>query len=472
MAIDLSELRSLLGAHAVLGPDDGIERYQTPARGQAGVAAFVVRPATIDEVRAVVRWAFAHRVRLVAQGANTGLVGGSVPDATGTVGVLNLDRLVDGLVVDPVDRTAIVPAGMRLSALEAALAPHGLTFPIDLSADPSIGGMVATNTGGSRMLAYGDVRARVLGLEVVLPDADATVLDLLRPLRKDNAGLALQHLFIGADGALGVVTRAALELAPRPRARATAWVAPSTDAAVVDLLLHFEGRGRGLLTAFELVSGTALGMVLAAEPDRIDPFAGTSRPDIALLVEFSGDDDVEAALLDALHGAPTGSMDDARIVPPAQSWGLRHGISPALAAHGHVVGLDVSTPRSRLPAFRREARALVEAVWPDARVADFGHAGDGGLHFNLVFPFDRPLTDAEHRRIRAEVYRLVARHEGSFSAEHGIGPMNAQWWEEHVPPAVRRVTADIAALLDPAALLGHPDLPYRSTGTPDDTASS
>jgi FAD/FMN-containing dehydrogenase len=459
----IAELRQRLGASTVLVPDDGLERYERAARGASGVAAFVARPSTVDDVRAVVRWAFAEGIRLIAQGANTGLVGGSVPDATGRVGVLSLERLVGGLVVDPIDRTAIVPAGMTLSALEAAVAPHGLTLAIDIGADPSIGGMAATNAGGSRMVAYGDVRRRVLGVEVVLADADATVVDLLGPLRKDNTGLALHQLFVGSDGSLGVITRVAVELAVRPEATATAWVVPGSDLGVLELLAHAEHDGRAVLSAFELCSREAIDIALAVDADQADPFAGGDRPEVALLVELSGAGDVEGALVEMLASAPDGAIADARVVPPARSWGLRHAISPAMAVAGWVVGMDVSTPRSQLLAFRREARALVSERWPDATIADFGHAGDGGLHFNLVFPRERPPDAHEVEAIRGAVYRLAREHRGSFSAEHGIGPTNAEWWPDHVGAGARRLTAAIVELFDPAAILGHPALPYRSS---------
>jgi FAD/FMN-containing dehydrogenase len=462
----VAELRGMLGAPAVLTGEDDVARYQEPARGAAGAAAFVARPHTVDDVRAVLRWAWRHGVRLVPQGANTGLVGASVPDAGGGTGVLSLEKVTGGLVVDPADRTAVVPAGLRLSALEEHLAPLGLTFPIDLPADPSIGGMVATNTGGARMVAYGGVRRYVLGVELVLADEHATVVDLLHPLRKDNTGLALHQLVVGSGGALGVVTRVALEVVPRPAARATWWLAPRHDAAVPALLAHLERHRPGLLTAFELCSKAALDAVLGGGFDVADPFAGGTRPDTALLVEFSGAEDVDGHLLDALDAALDDAVADARRVPPAQAWAVRHAVPEALRRQGHLVAFDVATPRSALMAFRAEARAVVAAGWPAATVADFGHAGDGGLHFNLVFPAHHPLGDDESARLRTAVYEVVRRHGGSFSAEHGVGPANARWWTEFTPEPVRHLTARLVDLFDPRALLGHPALPYRSEGPP------
>jgi FAD/FMN-containing dehydrogenase len=401
-------------------------------------------------------------VRLVPQGANSGLVGASVPDGTGTVGVLSTERLTSGLAIDAAGHTAVVPAGVRLSALEDALAPHGLTFPIDLGADPTIGGMAATNTGGSRVLAYGDVRRHVLGVEVVLPDANATVLDLLTTLRKDNSRMALHQLFVGSGGSLGVITKVALDVVVRPTEQVTWWVVPSSDAVVLALLDHFERQaGSARLTAFELLSGAALAAGLSRLDATANPFAGGPLPATALLVELSGGDGTGDAFVAALEAAPDGSIADARSVPAARSWAVRHAVTEGLRARGEVVGFDVSAPRSAVLALRDDARQLVAERFPSAELCEFGHLGDGSLHLNVVLDAAGSVDVA---RLRAAMYALVAQHGGSFSAEHGVGPFNAAQWRATTPPAVQDLTDQLVRLFDPRGLLGHPALPYRHEG--------
>ncbi|HZQ26913.1 MAG TPA: FAD-binding oxidoreductase [Acidimicrobiales bacterium] len=463
----VDDLRAALGDAAVLTGADDLDRYERPARGAAGRAAFVVRPASTDEVRSVLRWAWEHNVRLVPQGANSGLVGASVPDSSGTVGVLSTERLTSGLVVDPAGRTAVVPAGVRLSALEDALAPHGLTFPIDLGADPTIGGMAATNTGGSRVLAYGDVRRRVLGVEVVLADADATVLDLLTTLRKDNSRMALHQLFVGSGGSLGIITKVAVDVVVRPTHQVTWWVVPASDAAVLDLLDHFEraADGGARLTAFELLSGPALAAGLSRLDAGANPFAGGAVPDTVLLVELSGGEGTDDAFVVALERAPSGSVADARAVPAARSWAVRHAVTEGLRARGEVVGFDVSAPRSTVLVLRDEARRMVTEQFPGVELCEFGHMGDGSLHLNVVLPGGGGGGAIDVAALRAAMYALVARHGGSFSAEHGIGPSNAAQWRAATPPAVQDLTERLVRLFDPRGLLGHPALPYRHEGT-------
>jgi FAD/FMN-containing dehydrogenase len=238
-------LAAILGPGGlILGPADRAA-YETPARYAGGVAAAVARPASTEQVSQVVAYCVGHGLAFVPQGANTGLAEGSTPDPSGTQLVLSLDRLAAPLEIDAADRTATVGAGVRLSALNAALAPHGLFLPIDLGADPSLGGMAATNTGGARFLRYGDMRRHVLGLEVVVADAAGTVLTLSHGLRKDNAALALRQLFVGGCGALGIITKVTVEVHHRPRQTAAALLVPRDAEAVLPLLLAFEAEAGG-----------------------------------------------------------------------------------------------------------------------------------------------------------------------------------------------------------------------------------
>jgi FAD/FMN-containing dehydrogenase len=213
----LDALRAIVGADGVLVEANDLVTYERGWRYGAGKAAAAVKPRTPREVADVLAACIARGVRVQPMGANTGLVGASSPDSSGAMVVLSLERLARTIEVDALDGVALVDAGVTLSALNEALGAHGLVFPIDLGADPQIGGMIATNTGGSRLVRYGDVRAHLLGLEVAL--ADGTLVSRLTRLRKDNTGLDMKQLFVGTSGLFGVITRAVVRVVPRPRQR-------------------------------------------------------------------------------------------------------------------------------------------------------------------------------------------------------------------------------------------------------------
>ena len=330
MTDDLHSLAAELPEGAVLGPDDDLSSYEQPWRGDRGAAAFVARPGTVEQLRTVVRWAVRHRVPFVTQGANTGLVGASVPGASGAVGVLSTARLLAPLDVHVADRAVTAGAGVLMSAVEQAVAPHGLELPVDLSADASLGGLVATNAGGCRVLRHGDVRQRLLGVQVVLADDDATVLGDLRPLRKKNDTLRLTDLVVGSAGLLGVVTAATLELAYRPAGRATAFVLPAGPllGGVCRPGASARGRGSG---ALELVSGEALRLpsphvdaVATRFPARRRTWCCWSRSRATTPRTPRTRWSRRSAELGVL-------VEDAAVLPPERAWGLRHGVSEALA---------------------------------------------------------------------------------------------------------------------------------------------
>ena len=462
----LDALVASLGDAAILRPDDGLTAYEQPARGpEGGHAAAVVRPSCTDEVRTVVAWAREHRIRLLPQGANTGLVGASTPPA-GTPAMspswcLSTERMLDGLQVDATDRSAVVPAGLRLSGLNEAVAGDGLWFPIDLAADPSLGGMAATNTGGARMVRYGDVRRRVLGLEVVVADDEVTVIDDLSILRKDNTGLNLGGLFVGSSGTLGVITRVAVELDRRPPARADMVWVPDGDAAAVRLLTALEELVGDRLSAYEVMSAESVEAALEAFDSLSNPFPAR-LPALMALVELSGPEGVDDELVEVADRlSRSGDLLDGVVMGAGRAWELRHRITEGLARRGVVVGFDISVPRSALAAFRDDARRAVSARFPRAVVADFGHWGDGGMHCNVVFPRDDGPTDAERAALAGVVFGLaVDTHGGSFSAEHGIGPHNAHWWRQVTPAGNRTASRALKNLFDPLGILGHPGLPY------------
>jgi FAD/FMN-containing dehydrogenase len=461
----VEELRSLLGEAAVLTGAEDLSRYTRPYRGVPGPTPAVVRPADVDQVRAVVGWARRHRVRLLPQGANSGLAGASTPPPAGAHPapvVVSLERLDREPMVDPVDRTAEVAAGTRLSRLNTAALPHGLVLPIDLGADPSLGGMVATNTGGARMLRHGDMRRHVLGVRAVTADADCTVVDERTTLRKHNVGPSLTQWFIGTSGAFGIVTDVVVDLGRLPAARACAWMIPRDAVAALETILLLERSYGRWLEAFEVLSAEALEAAVREVGDR-GPFGSRPSPWLSALVEFSGGEESEEVLVGALDDLTSRSLiSDAVVVPPVRAWAYRHAVTDGLQRSGTVLGFDVSVPRSHLPPFRDRVREAVASVAPQAIVADFGHWGDGGIHCNVVLPagvtVEAPIRVALDEAV---IGTACAEFGGSFSAEHGVGPRNAGWWTSTTGIGTRSLVAGLKQVFDPLGVLGHPGLPYR-----------
>lgn len=458
----LASLRALLGEGAVVVEPHELERYEKGWRYGLGKALAAVRPSGTEEVSRLLRHASDIGLRVVAQGGNTGLVGASTPDGSGEMLVLSLERLTRTVEVDPVDRTVTADGGVLLSRLDAALAEHGFLFPIDLGADPSIGGMVATNTGGTRLLRYGDVRQNLLGLEAVL--ADGTVLDLTRPLRKNNTGFDARQLFVGTSGVFGVVTKVVMRVVPRPVQRATALVGLSSGASVLGLLGHLESRLGEVLTGFEAIGAAALAPVFRHQPRLRDPFGGR-HPAYTVLVELSStlgaerlalEELLESTLADRLE-APDGAITDVFPGRASELWEIRHGVSESLRQEGETLAFDVSVPRSSLAAFVDAARETVAAGWPFVRFCDYGHWGDGGVHVNLIWhPAEAPRPAAALKaELQPRLYDLaVSRFRGSYSAEHGVGPHNQAFYDLYTPELVKEVCRLLKQRLDPAGLLG------------------
>ena len=461
------DLTAVLGAAGVVEDPADAHRYERGYRYGSGRALAIARPASVAELRSVVRYCFAHDLKIIPQGANTGLVGASTPDHTGEQVVASLDRLRGVEAVDVHNRTAVALGGTRLSALNREVGQHELFFPIDLGSDPTLGGMVATNTGGSRLLRYGDVQRNLLGLEVVLPDAEATVLTDLTGLRKDNSGIDLKQLFVGTSGSFGIVTRAQVELHRLPRQAAAALVVPVIHAAVPELLALLEAQVGEFLGAFEGMSANAMSAALAHSPRLRNPFSSAGLPDYAVLIELVSSMpadklDLSELLAQILGKAMEGDhalVKDARFGRAEDFWGLRHAISDGVRAAGKVIGFDISVPRSQLPALRTDLVAFLREQYPQLRICDFGHCGDGGDHFNLVWPHEAgPYDAAIVERVRQLIYdRVVRQFGGSFSAEHGVGPHNIAYYKRYTSAADRTIAARLKGIFDPKGLLGTVD---------------
>lgn len=460
------EIAAVLGDAAVLDQPRDKEGYERGARYGAGSAALVIRPASTDDVRMVVRWARRHSLHLVTQGANSNLVGAASPDPSGTQIVVSLERMRHCVEVDVENRSAVVSAGVTLQALNDLLGQHGLCFPIDLDANPTIGGMIAMNTGGARLIRYGSVRRNVLGLEVVLGDQEATVLDLMSALRKDNSGVDLKQLFIGTSGSFGIITRAILELHPLPRQRATAHLVPRGYSAVNEILRATEARFSDFLTSFEGMSRNAVVPVLEQRRVVRNPFVTDPIPEYMILVELTsaGEPSKSFNLQDALEDFlgelleyPSVPLETAPLADPGELWGLRHSISEGLRAVGRIISFDISMTRSALASFRDTMIGEIATRWPFLVVCDFGHFGDGGQHFNILWPngaqpaYDPDIVFA----VRETVYdRVVRDYGGSFSAEHGIGPFNQRFYDRYTSRESLSLSGALKEILDPSNLLG------------------
>lgn len=459
----IAALRELIGEHAILTEAADTAAYETGARYDKGCAAFVARPASTEQVSVVVAYCVRHGICLIPQSGNTGLVSGSTPDAGGTQGVLSLDRLTGILDLDVANRSVRVAAGLRLSELNARLENSGLCFPIDLGADPRIGGMVATNTGGSRFLRYGDVRRNTLGLKVILADAEGTVLDLASELRKNNTGVDLKQLFIGTSGSFGVITECVLNLEAVPRQTATALLVPSSPDRVSDLLIAMEASLGNYLSAFEGMSGNAVRAALDHVPSLRNPFQGGAVPDLMILVEISRsnarrsgeqglDEVLETVLAEMWEGR---LLADAFVGPPHEIWAMRHALSEGVKHRGRLIAFDLSFRRGDVMPFLEWMKAELPAKFADVTICDFGHIGDGGVHFNLVVPkHDIRMSDGAYENsLRTWVFDIAIREfGGSYSAEHAIGPKNQAFYDRYTPPEIRKLAAGLRAVTSPGAL--------------------
>ena len=429
----LARLRSAVGDDHVLTEPTDVAAYVVDWTGtRRGRALAVVRPGSTAEVAEVVRACAETRTPLVPQGGNTGLVGGGVPDGSGTAVVLSLGRMRTVRDVDPVAGTITVDAGVVLADVQAAAAAVDRLFPMSLGSEGSctIGGNLATNAGGTAVLRYGMTRELVLGLEVVLPDG--RVWDGLRGLRKDNTGYDLTQLFVGSEGTLGVITGAVLRLFPATPRHATAWVAVPSVVDAVSLLGTAQQHGGVHLSTFEIANRQAVDLVLAHLPGAVDPLEAPS--DWYVLVELAGsasDDGLDATLEGLLAAAvEAGHATDAAIAgSPAQRsalWALREGISEVQKVEGATLKHDVTLPIADLARWTDAMGPTLQEVLPGVRPVTYGHVGDGNLHYNLNAPVGRDDDlRAAAGDLTAAIHDAVAAAHGSISAEHGLGRSKA-----------------------------------------------
>ena len=437
-------LRGIVGDRQVLLDEDLKAQYQTDwTRRFTGEARCVVRPADTDEVAAVVRACAEAGVAVTVQGGNTGLVGGGVP-AGGEV-LLSLGRLTSLEPVDTLEAQVTVGAGVTLEKLQQHARPHGLDVGVDLAARSAatVGGLVATNAGGIRVVRYGSMREQVTGIEAVL--ADGSVVSRLVGLAKDNTGYDLAQLLAGSEGTLAIVTRVRLRLVPLLTARSVALVAVEGVDGALDLLAAARA-GLPALSAAELFLAEGLDLV-RAHGKLAAPFAEAYPAYV--VIECAARTDPTEELLEVLGECE--AVLDATVASDvtgvARLWAYRETHTEAISAAGVPVKLDVSVPLRELAGLVADLPGTVAAVAPAARPIIFGHLGEGNLHVNV-------LAAGEHaEEVTDAVLRLVASRQGSISSEHGVGRAKARWL------TLSRSATEIAAMrriktaLDPAGTL-------------------
>ena len=456
----LQRLRNTVGAQHVLHSGDLLAWEQDWRKRARGKALAVVRPANTHEVAQVVQACAAAGVSMVPQGGNTGMVLGSIPDASASQIVLSLQRMQTIRQIDGPNTSVTVEAGCILQNLQHACQQAGYLFPLRMASQGSctLGGNLATNAGGTQVLRYGNTRELCLGLEVVT--AQGEIWSGLQGLRKDNTGYDLRHLFIGSEGTLGVITAATMKLYPLPVAQLSAWAStPSLEAALSLLGLAQRHLHTGL-TACEVMGRVALQLVARHFPEQTQAFKHSGTWSYCVLLEnsdFESEPHARSALEQLLSAAiEQGCVLDAVIAhnhTQAQAlWRLRESIPLAQAQDGPNIKHDIALPLSRIPAFVHSTEELLSAAFPGVRVVNYGHLGDGNLHYNVQAPagLDAARFVQDHEAaINTLVYDAVARHQGSISAEHGIGSLKRDTLPHYKSAVALQLMQAIKNALDP-----------------------
>ena len=461
----LDRLRHIVGAANVLTEGDLIAWEQDWRRRVHGKALAVVRPGNTQEVAAVVRACADENISIVPQGGNTGLSVGSTPDESGTQVVLSLTRMNAVRHIDHDNLTMTVDAGCILQSLQEAADKEDFLFPLSLAAEGSctIGGNLGTNAGGTQVVRYGNTRDLCLGLEVVTPEGE--IWDGLKGLRKDNTGYDLRDLFIGSEGTLGVITGATMKLYPKPAAQLTAWAAvPSMPAAVRLLGLAHRQLGAGL-TGFEVMGQFALSFVSRHMPQLRIPFTDMKDEAPYCVLLENSDSESEQHARERFEQLLELALEDGCVVDAVvaeslaqanELWHIRESIPLAQAEEGPNIKHDISVAASRIPDYVEYTDAMLQRELPGVRIVNFGHLGDGNLHYNVQAPSegDPKTFMLEHEdRVNHLVYESVAKFGGSFSAEHGVGGLKVDKLQKYQSPVALKMMRAVKNALDPQGIM-------------------
>ncbi|MFN3620133.1 FAD-binding oxidoreductase [Sphingorhabdus sp.] len=460
----LSEFRAILGPKGYSDESDVVAPWLTDWRGRfTGSSPALLSPANTQEIAAIVRLAAKHRIALVPQGGNSGMVAGATPDKSGEQLILSLRRLNDIIAFDGDDGLVTCGAGVILQNLHEAVAIHGRRFPLTLGGKGSatVGGLISTNAGGTQVLRHGTMRMLVAGIEAVLPDG--SIYDAMAPLKKDNRGYDLKHLLIGAEGTIGIVTKAVLNTVPALIDRCVVWAGIDSPAQAYNLLLFMQRYGRERLEGFEILPQRALDAVTTH-------IAGTRPPLNTVhrwhaLMEFVQDDPaqsspgelamqlLEQAIDENLLGNATIASSDAQA---EAFWKIRDSIAEAERAAGPALQHDISVPVAAMAHFIEAESPPIETAYPGTKTLAFGHLGDGNIHFHVKAPDGVDITAwyaGDGKAITSHVYNRVRTYGGSISAEHGIGQAKIEEFERLAEPARLAALRAIKNALDPLGIM-------------------
>lgn len=454
----LAEAAGLLGPRGLTCDPQLMEPWLTDWRGRyTGAARGLASPGSTLEMAALVKICARYRVPIVPQGGNSGMSGGATPDSSGAALLVSLRRMNAIRALTPQTGTALCEAGVILQTLQEAADAQGLRFPLTLGGKGSatIGGLIATNAGGTQVLRHGSMRAQVLGIEAVL--ADGSIYSALTPLKKDNRGFDLKQLFIGSEGTLGIITAATLRVIPATPVRQVIWAGLESVQHASDLLCHCQAVCGDLLEGFEVLPQSCLDAVLAYLPDARAPLAEPHA--WHALIELVGDDPAPVGERMLEQALTKELLEDAAIaVSEMQAdafWNLRDAISPAERAKGPAMQHDIAVPVDKMAAFISAAVAEIEQRWPGVRAFGFGHLGDGNIHFHAQAPHgvDRDAWEqGDGKAISHAVHDLVDQWHGTISAEHGIGQLKVAELERLADPVALTLLRRVKAALDPEGL--------------------
>jgi len=459
----IEQFVTVLGEQYVLSQDQDKESYLTDWRKRySGKALAVLLPKTTDEVAKIVKLCASNHVAIVPQGGHTGFCGGATPDNSGKQVILNLKRMNCIREIDAANQTMTLEAGCILQTAQEKAAAQDFLFPLSLGAEGSctIGGNLATNAGGTNVLRYGNTRDLCLGLEVVT--AQGEIWNGMKGLRKDNTGYDLRNLFIGSEGTLGIITAAVMKLFPLPISQWTTLVAIDNIASTIALLSLFQKRATSLLTGFEMMTQESLALNEKHFPQMANPLKG--NPPFTVLIELSDHESEEHVrkLLEAiLEEAFTANLISDAVIANNLSqanafWHMREHITLAQAQEGANLKHDITIPLSSLGSFIQETDLLIRQKYPGVRIINFGHLGDGNLHYNIAPPqgIDPKEFNLSHEKaIQELVYAQVERCQGSISAEHGVGQLKLGDLRAHKGEVAHDLMKGLKTALDPQNIL-------------------
>ena len=459
----LGELHQILEQKFILTEDQDKAPYLTDWRKRyTGKALAVVLPKTAQEVAKIVQLCAANQIAVVPQGGHTGFCGGATPDDSGKQIVLNLKHMNTIREIDVANQTITLEAGCILQAVQEKAAEQDFLFPLSLGAEGScmIGGNLATNAGGTNVLRYGNTRDLCLGLEVVT--AQGEIWNGLKGLRKDNTGYDLRDLFIGSEGTLGIITAAVMKLYPLPISQWTTLVAANSVASTIALLNLFQKRATSLLTGFEMMTQESLALNEKHFPQMANPLK--ENPPYTVLIELSDHESevhvrqlLETILEEAFEAGLIADAVIANSLAQANTfWQMREHITLAQAQEGANLKHDITIPLSALESFIQETDTLMRLKYPGVRIINFGHLGDGNLHYNIAPPLGvdpKAFNLANEKPIHELIYAQVERCQGSISAEHGVGQLKLDGLRAHKGEVAHDLMKTLKRALDPQNIL-------------------